>query len=178
MQPMRIVVLGFLIREPTGGLAWHYLNYVLGLVELGHDVYYIEDSSDSPMGFSPRLASYVPTSDPTSGLSFADQTFRRVEMADRWAYFDAHTNQWHGPRAHDARETCQSADVLVHVSGWNPIRDWLSRVPIRILIDTDPGFTQLRNLTDRDFRNRTEAHTSFFSFGKPSSPILDDGIVW
>lgn len=52
---LRIIVLGYLIRLPQGGLAWHYLNYVHGLAELGHDVYYIEDSYDRPGGFEQLL---------------------------------------------------------------------------------------------------------------------------
>lgn len=41
---LRIVVLGYIVRGPIGGLAWHHLQYVLGLSQLGHDVYFFEDS--------------------------------------------------------------------------------------------------------------------------------------
>src|SRR5688572_23932997 len=40
---LRILVLGYLVRGPLGGLAWHYVQYVLGLARLGHDVYFLED---------------------------------------------------------------------------------------------------------------------------------------
>ena len=43
---LRIVVLGYVVRGPLGGLTWHHLQYLLGLRRLGHDVYFFEDSDD------------------------------------------------------------------------------------------------------------------------------------
>src|SRR5262249_3491340 len=156
--------LGFLIREPTGGQAWHYLNYVHGLAELGFDVYYIEDSDDHPSCFDPGLTGA--TTDPTYGLCFASKAFNRLGLGDRWAYHDAHSGGWKGPRAYDARGLCETADLVLNVSAANPLRDWLQQVPVRALIDTDPGYTQIRNLTDPAFHCRSAAHTVFFSFGE------------
>src|SRR5688572_24755994 len=50
---LRIIVLGYLIRGPVGGLAWHHLQYVMGLVDLGHDAYFLEDSDDYPSCYEP-----------------------------------------------------------------------------------------------------------------------------
>ena len=93
---LRVIVLGWLIREPTGGQAWHNLNYVHGLAQLGHDVYYVEDSDDTPMCYGPDMSG--PTTDPTYGLQFAAAAFDRLGLGDRWAYYDAHTHEWKGTR--------------------------------------------------------------------------------
>lgn len=37
---LRIVVAGYLVRGPYGGLAWHNLHYLTGLRALGHDVWF------------------------------------------------------------------------------------------------------------------------------------------
>jgi hypothetical protein len=177
---LRVVVLGWMIREPTGGNAWQTLNYVHGLANLGHDVYYIEDSDDSPMCYGPDLGR--PTTEPTYGLRFASEAFARLGLGDRWAYYDAHANEWKGARAHDARVLCNTADLLLNIAGLNPLRDWVEGVPVRAMIDTDPGFTQIRNLTDPQFLQRSRAHTAFFSFGenlgKSSCAIPSDGLLW
>ena len=99
---LRIVVLGYLVKGPLAGYAWHHLQYVMGLVALGHDVYFIEDSGDS------RSCCYDPSrnitdADPTYGLTFAACTFGLVGLGDRWTYYDVHTNQWHGPCAGKVR---------------------------------------------------------------------------
>jgi hypothetical protein len=177
---LRVIVLGFLIREPTGGQAWHYLNYVHGLARLGHDVYYIEDSDDHPMCFDPSLSRA--TADASYGLRFAAAAFDRLGLSDRWAYYDAPNKEWRGSRASDARSLCETADLVLNVSGVNPLRDWLAKIPARAIIDTDPGITQIRNLADPLNRARCAAHTAFFSFGEnignPFCSVPADGFSW
>lgn len=115
-------------------------------------------------------------------MRFAARAFDRLGLGDRWAYFDAHAGQWKGARARDGRSLCESADLLLDISGVTLLRDWIARVPVRALIDTDPAFTQVRNLTDKDFRRRCEAHNAFFTFGenigKAGCPVPPDGLPW
>ena len=41
---LRIIVMGLVGLYPVGGVAWDYLQYVIGLSRLGHEVYYHEDT--------------------------------------------------------------------------------------------------------------------------------------
>ena len=50
---LRVIVLGYIVRGPLGGLAWHHLQYVMGLTLLGYDVYFVEDSNDYPACYDP-----------------------------------------------------------------------------------------------------------------------------
>ena len=46
---LRVIVTGFIGHQRLlGGVAWDYLNVVLGFKRLGHDIYYIEDSGCWP----------------------------------------------------------------------------------------------------------------------------------
>ena len=47
-SPLRIIVTGLVGLYPVGGVAWDYLQYVIGLARLGHDVYYHEDTWSWP----------------------------------------------------------------------------------------------------------------------------------
>ena len=138
-ERLRIIVLGYIVRGPLGGLAWHHLQYVLGLVELGHDVIFVEDSDDYPACYDP--ARNVVDTDPSYGLDFTARTFERVGLGQRWAYYDAHTTRWLGPCAGQVLSLCASADLLLNLSGVNPLRPWLLQIPARALVDTDPVFT-------------------------------------
>jgi hypothetical protein len=177
---LRIVVLGYIVRGPLGGLAWHHLQYVLGLARLGHDVYFLEDSDDYPSCYDPsRDATGL---DPSYGLEFAAKAFPGIGLADRWAYHDAHSTRWHGPAASRILEVCKNADLLLNLSGVNPLRPWLFEIEARALIDTDPVFTQISHLCDPGRRHLAEMHTVFFSFGENictgRASVPDDGLPW
>jgi len=164
-----------------GGLAWHHLQYVRGLADLGHEVYYFEDSGDSPFCcYDPSR--HVTDADTSYGLSFASDCFARLGLGDLWAYYDAHTERWLGPNSPRALQLCATADVLLNVSGVNPIRPWFAEIDRRGLVDTDPVFTQIDHLTDSAARARALQHTSFFSYaeniGHSSCSVPDDGIPW
>jgi hypothetical protein len=173
-------VLGYLVRGPLGGVASCWLQYLVGLMRLGHDVYFVEDSDDYPECYDPRTTDTG--TDPTYGLEFAAQIFKRVGLQERWAYHDAHGSRWCGPCADRILDVCSSTDLLLNVGGANPIRPWLAEIPARAFVDLDPVFTQVRHLTDQAARDRALQHTAFFTvganFGLEQSTIPDDGLPW
>lgn len=177
---LRIVVLGYVVRGPIGGMAWHHLQYVLGLIALGHEVWFIEDSDDYPSCYDPERG--VTDHDPAYGLRFTKSAFDRLGLAGRWAFHDAFTSTWHGPAAPAAVRICETADVVLNLSGVNPLRPWLTEAPWRVLVDTDPAFTQIRHLTDEGARIRAAAHNRYFTFagsiGSQTCGIPDDGFAW
>lgn len=176
---VRIVVAGYLVRGPLGGMASYHLQYLKGLIDLGHEVYFIEDSDDYPSCYDPvRDATGT---DASYGLRFAAETFRRAGLGDLWAYHDAHSGSWHGPRANDAIGLCKSSELLLDLGGLAPDRSWLFEIPVRALIDLDPVFTQIRHLTDPAARERARNFTAFFTVGESigrGADIPDDGLPW
>jgi hypothetical protein len=180
MSRLRIIVLGYIVRGPLGGMAWHHLQYVLGLARLGHQVLFLEDSDEYPSCYDP--STHQIGTDPGYGLRFAEHAFNRLGLNDCWSYYDAHRKHWMGPAAGRAESWCQEADVVINVSGVNPLRPLLECVPIRVLIDTDPLFTQVRHLTDESARERSSRYNVFFSFGESiesgASRVPDDGFDW
>src|SRR5207247_1817856 len=97
---LRIIVMGYIVRMPLGGLTWHYLQFAMGLARLGHDVYYLEDScffeDDEQSWYYDPVARSMGV-DPANGLQFAKDTFRRAGIGDRWAFFNARESRWLGP---------------------------------------------------------------------------------
>jgi len=177
---LRIVVLGYIVRGPLGGMAWHPLQYLMGLASLGHDVYFIEDSDDYPSCYDPTRG-YMDT-DPTYGLKYAASIFDRVGLSDRWAYYDAHTNSWLGACANRIEEIFATADLLLNLDGVNPVRPWLLQIPARALIEGDSVFTQIRHLSDSYACEQARQHTAFFScaenIGLGECTVPDDGFPW
>lgn len=161
-------------------MVWSDIHYLTGLLRLGHDVYFFEDSDDYPSCYNPVTDEFSP--DPTYGLAFAARTFAPIGIGERWAYYDAHTATWHGPCAGRVPEICATSDVVLNLAGVNPLRPWLESVPARALVDQDPAFTQIRHLTDPTARARAAQHTAFLSFGenigRSGCTVPDDGLPW
>ncbi len=182
MKKLRIVVQGYIVRGPLGGMAWHHLQYVLGLHKLGHDVLFIEDSDEYVSCYDPRDRDDGSTSDYTYGASFAADAFSKLGIGDKWAYYDWHTDRWVGPAAERAPAFCNTADVVLNISAINPVRPWTANINRRVLIDTDPAFTQIRMIVDAKARAMANSHTHFLTFaesiGHDDCKVPDDGLAW
>jgi hypothetical protein len=178
---LRIIVLGYIVRGPMGGMAWHHLQYVIGLKALGHDVYFLEDSDDTPWCCYDPVRGVI-DDNPAYGLKFAAEIFEKFNLGDRWAFFDANHNVWFGLFAQRIKEFCADADVLLNLSGANPLRPWTAEIPVRVLIETDPVFSQIKNLTIPEKRKRAAQHNVFFTFGenfgRDGCSIPNDGFSW
>lgn len=177
---LRIVVTGYVVRCPLGGMAWHHLQYVLGLARLGHHVTFVEDSDDVPWScYDPTRG--VTDEDPTYGLSFAERIMRQLCL-DRWAYYDAHRDRWHGPAAETVARLCSEADLLLDLGLVNPPRPWTIEIPLAITVDTDPVFNQIRHLNDTSQRLRAERADVHFTFaervGRHDAYLPNDGFAW
>ena len=177
---MNIVVAGYIVCGPIGGLVWHHLQYILGLDRLGHNVLFVEDSQDYPACYHPLT--FQLTDDPSYGLLFLQTIFDRYNLKDKWAYFDYHTNQWYGKSKQALETELDKADIFLNLSGVDPLRDHFQKIPVRAFIDTDPAFTQIRHLTEEAAMNIARKHNRFFSFGenvgKPGCLVPDDGFKW
>jgi hypothetical protein len=161
-------------------MTWSELQYLLGLARIGHDIYFVEDSDEYPSCYDP--SKHRTDTDPTYGLQYAAEVLNRFGMGEKWAFHDAHTGTWHGPLTEAIQEICQTADVLINLGGVNPLRPWFTGIPVRILIDKDPVFTQIYNATNADRRRFSSQHTAFFSYaeniGRQNSSMPEDGFPW
>lgn len=177
---MRIVVLGFVVRGPLGGASWHFLQYVLGLKDLGHDVLFLEDSDNYNSCYNPDT--YEMTIDPSYGINFIQSLFQSHGLKNNWAYYDEHTNSWFGLTQNEVFKFCYNADIVINIANMNPVREWWMNIPARILLDTDPAFTQLKHIEEKQYRGIADHHTHFFSFGenfgKTNCTMPDDGYDW
>jgi hypothetical protein len=176
---LRIIVVGYVVRCPLGGMAWHHLQYLAGLAQLGHHVTFVEDSDDVPWSCYDPVRG-VADEDPTYGLRFTTRIMRQLGL-DRWAFHDAHRRKWHGPAARDVARLCADADVLLDLGLVNPLRPWTERIPFGIVVDTDPVFNQVRHLIDPAQRARAERHDVHFTFAEgveSSATLPHDGFDW
>ncbi len=173
---MRVIVTGLIGQYPLGGVAWDYIQYVLGLRELGHDVYYVEDSGQWP--FNPKEGGTA--KDASFTARYLAALMASFGLEDRWAYCFPWEAQWFGLSDARRREVIGSADLLINVSGTLAHPDRYRSVPRMAYIDTDPAFTQVKLARGQhDFHKMVALHDSHFSFGETLSDVLPvTGFCW
>ncbi|MHC5072614.1 MAG: glycosyltransferase family 1 protein [Planctomycetota bacterium] len=163
---LRIVVTGLIAQYPLGGVTWDYLQYVLGLARLGHDVYYIEDTGQWP---------YAPSEDGLAkgcdyNVEYLDGLFRRFGLENRWAYRFPWQSQWFGLPEATRKDVVEATDLLINISGTLEHPEEYRGAGIMAYIDSDPVFTQVKIASGNDyFRKLIEQHDVLFSFGEHHS---------
>jgi hypothetical protein len=180
-ERLRIVVAGFAVTYPLGGVFWDYIQYPLGFHRMGHDVLYLEDTSG--WSYDPVAEMFV-----EDGRANA-ATFQRhlgqlePELTDRWFFRDGAGNTF-GRSWDETASFCRSADLFINVSASCWMRDEYFAAKRVAFIDSDPMFTQASvpdyvagAIGDED-RRRVEmllGHDVFFTFAENIAG--DDSLV-
>lgn len=186
--PLRIAVTGLAATYPLGGVFWDYMQYVLGLHRLGHEVLYIEDTGK--WCYDPTSYTFL-----ENGAKNAAYLAKHIEMLDSrlsdcW-YFRDGTGQSFGKSWEWVRDFCRTADLFLHISASCWMRDEYLGVSRVAFVDSDPIYTQasvpgyLDNSISDEARSRVDkllAHDVFFTFaeniGKPDCLIPTELFHW
>lgn len=131
---------GLVGRYATGGGAWADLQYLLGLRNLGHDVYYLEDCGETSWVYDWDKQEW--TAELGYPAKFVGDCLNPFGFEGKWIYRT--TDEAVGMGVEDFRMVCSEADLLIMRS--IPLWVWreeYSRPRRRVFIDVDPGFTQM-----------------------------------
>ncbi|HUM16882.1 MAG TPA: hypothetical protein VMT45_00065 [Thermoanaerobaculaceae bacterium] len=159
----RIVVLHLAGRYPLGGIGWQALHYMIGLSRLGHDVYYVEDSGAPP--YDPRVKSVV--EDSSYARAFLADVMGRFGLSDRWCYVDSVTGVHHGLSRGRLARLYRETDAIFNVCGATRLREEHMYCPVRVYLETDPVFEQIRVAEDdRRAIDDLQDHTHHFTYGE------------
>lgn len=175
-----IVLAGYLVRCPLGGYAWQAAHYLVGLRDLGFDVWFYEDTGYYASAYDPVKRELGSSYE--HGIRAAAAFFDGVGFADRWIFVDSERGEAHGPGAARADAIVREADLLINLGGVNEIVPERRSGRPAVYIDIDPGYTQLRLVNDGALRALLDQHEHLFSFGEnigtPRSPLPTGGYKW
>jgi hypothetical protein len=169
VEQLRIVVGGFLGLLPVGGVTWDYVQYPVGLAALGHDVYYIEDTQLWPIYQTDNHGG----ADCSANIAHLAAVMDAFDLSERWAYRDQVSGQCFGLPDAVVSELCRTADILINISCATSLRDEYCAIPVRVLVDSDPMFTQIQYASQvtlskgsSGMRELVAGHTHHFTFGE------------
>ncbi len=177
----KIAVLGFMANCPIAGVVWQHLHYIVGLQRLGHEVYYIEDTSRIP---------YDPVQQtPTEDYSYAAATLKRLSeefgFQNRWAFCPRYKSleETAGKSRAALRELYRTADAMLNICGSHELNDDLLLSERVIYVESDPAVEQIKvDLGDAPTIEFLKRHIARFTFGenigRTEFPVPLHGIEW
>lgn len=177
---LTIVVGGYIVAFPLGGMTWHHLNYLLGLHDLGHEVWFLEDSGSYSYPYNPLT--WQSSADSTYGREYLERTFDRYGLPRRYCYYSQFEDAHYGLSESELNDLLGRADLLLCVSGVTPMRSQRPRARRTAVIDTDPVFTQLRMTHDAEFLGYYRQFDAAATFGRligsDSCDLPTQGLKW
>jgi len=136
---LKIVCSGYLVRYPLGGFSWHHLQYLVGLQQLGHDVTFVEHYGWSNSCYDP--CNHRMSSDPAFGIDYLLRLLRPYGLEESWCFL-AQDGAAHGMSRSRLAQLCRESDLYLNLSNINWIPEF-GECQRRVLVDTDPVFTQI-----------------------------------
>ena len=152
---MRIIVTGLVGQYAFGGVAWDYLQFVEGFRQLGHDVFYLEDTEMWP---------YDPIQNTISedchyNVSYLRGVMEKLGLADRWMYRSAPDASYHGHTEAEAKE-------------FRDRRSFLERLGLRLVAArSSPSPTRRSSIPIRCSRWRSRPATRTCSNGSARTTV-------
>jgi hypothetical protein len=171
----RIVVAGYMIRHPVAGMIFNYLQHLLGLRLLGHDVVYLEESGWPCACYDPQTGGYG--DDPSAGIRIVESLLREQGARIPLLFVDREDwRVWGGDRE-DVRGLLRKADLLLNLGGVCWLPEFLD-CRRRVLVDQDPFFTQVGRFGAEGLHEYHAYFSYGANFGRPGCRIPADRVEW
>jgi hypothetical protein len=158
-----------------GGATWAVLQYVLGLIRLGHRVCFVE----------PVAASKLRPANTTLARSETAARFRRLTdgfgFSSSAALLLTGTRETVGLSYAALRGRARRADLLINISGMLDDPALLEPIERRLFLDLDPAFNQAWQCgggVDMRFDAHTHFATVGLAMGRPGCRVPTCGRTW
>ena len=173
----RVVFGSYMMRYPLGGMLSCMLQFLVGFKRLGHDVHFVEKAHYPNACYDPSTGSVGDDAGP--GIAIVTALLARFGLADRWCFVDV-AGTYHGYSRAKVEEVLRTADFFVDYGSHGSWLDEAQHSRVRILIDGEPGYTQMKMLNAGQLPVRRYDH--YYSIGRnigsarSSAPTA--GISW
>lgn len=174
----KIIVSGAMIKYPWGGIIQWILAWLIGLKNLGNDVYYVEDVEWEYSCYD--VSKKMMTSDPSYGISVVIPELKKYHLMDHFCFKDSN-NKFYGMTKSRLLELFKTADIFIDLEfdTWKPYSE---QIPLRVYVDPEPGWNQIGLQKMVNNGDQIPNYNTYFTHGlnigteKSSIPAL--GINW
>ncbi len=160
----KVIVFGIIFWYPLAGVTYQFLHYLIGLRNLGYDVYYVEDSGR----WVYHADSYEFTPEAGDNIAAVAPILNACGFEGKWAFRGHYPGgQCYGMTEARLLELYREADAFLNVTASQELRDEHLACPRRIYVETDPFAVQIKVAQDDEpTLAALAAHDIHFSFGE------------
>lgn len=174
-----IVVAGAIANKcHSGGESWVRLSWIRGLQNLGFRVYFLEQIDAAACTDAAGSPAPVATSE---NRRYFDDVAAAFGLRDSAALICNDTGETFGATYDDIRHVCESASLLINISGHLRRHDLLDCFTTKVYVDIDPGFTQIWHAQGIP-GGRILEHDHYFTIAEninqPGCSIPTGGLAW
>lgn len=176
----RIMISGAIASHPLSGAGntWAFLQYVLGLRNLGFEVYYVEHlTADQCVDDEWKRANFSSS----ANVRYFREIMKRFDLTESSSLLERNGSGSAGLNCAEIEKLAPEVDLLINLSGHMHFRSILSAVRRRMYIDLDPGYTQIWHEqygADMNLRDHDVYVTVGLNLGEADCPLPTCGIQW
>ncbi len=137
----RVILGSYMVRYPLGAVLSWALQYLTGFQKLGHEVFFVEKSGYPKSCYDPSRD--VMSDDCSYGTAAVEVVLSRIGMGGKWCFVDA-AGLHYGLSRERVQAVFDSADLFVDMGTHGAWLDEAARTGMRVLVDGEPGFTQMK----------------------------------
>ncbi len=174
-----IIVGTYMVRYPLGGnLSWA-LQYLVGLQELGHDVYMVEKYVHDNSCYDPEKLVF--SNDCTYGVKVVSKLLSDYGFEKKWCFVES-GEVYHGLSRKGIGAVFKRADLYMENGAHGAWEEESLHAKCRVYIDVDPMFTQIKfynnNVGGKPIPKFDHYFTNGLNVGKEGNTIPTNGINW
>lgn len=157
-----IVVWGLMAHAPFGGMAWQVIHYLLGLQQLGHDVWYVEDTD----AWMLNLDASDWTTNPGENAAFLARHLPEMGFTGRWVLRAPESTECFGALDWAGLQRLyREADLVINLCGSHELQPHHDAIRRLLYLETDPVATQVALASgDLDVRHMLERYSFLFTY--------------
>lgn len=165
MKRLNIIVVGTLASDPYAGMAWMHMQIAVGLLRLGHNVFYFEITDTWP--YNPILQTRVDNAG--YAVPYLKNVAERFGLKDRWAYRSSFSKDkaWFGLSKSNAEDLLANADIVFNISGATIFKDLQLKTGRLVYYGTDPVYPEIKYAQDDPLiKASVDEHDDVVTYGE------------
>jgi hypothetical protein len=174
-----IIVGAYMVRYPLGGMMSWVFQHLIGFKALGHEVYFVEKYVYENSCYNP--VNRTMSNDCSYGVKMVADLLATAGLQNNWCFVD-HEGNYFGMPKKKIDAVFKSADCYIDLGTQNGWEEEFSDCTRRVLIDGEPGFSQIHYSNNEELVQRYSRYNYFFTngynIGRHGNPVPTGNVCW